>query len=406
MLSLFPVLPFKLTSLILIVWFLTAVLSSVYNLKSSFPWRKALLVSSPFILACLGYFLLDDSSRSLKAIERNLPFLIIPTGIFLNSSVLNFKTLSRWMIVFSVVVLFTALKGHLLTVDYIFDYVKGKQWEGRVWELFNEPSFHHHYRIKYAKFSGIHPTYSGIFIAISLLFLNQLFIQGWRKFTTTKRIGAVLVNLIAMFCLAMVTARTPVLALLFTSIIQFGKTLGLKKSLVIIPITIVTLLASLYLLVPSFKQKINEIEVKSIQVPTEENNNSFNIRKGILSCSIEVLKGSWLTGIGAGGSYMALNECYNGLEFETYKKEKFNTHNQYLDYWISYGLVGFTLLVLLLLSTAKFSFKQGVTVGWLIVLVFTITMLTENVLSRYYGVLPFAFIMSFINLKIKELEIG
>ena len=310
------------------------------------------------------------------------------------------------MVLFLVGVLFLALKGHLLTIDYVFDYVKGKKWEGRVWELFNEPSFHHHYRIEYAKFSGVHPTYSGIFIAIALLFLNQLFINSWTNLSGLKRLGALLVNLVGVFCLAMVTARTPVLALLIGSVIQFGRVLGFKKAVLFIPLSIIILFGGLFFLVPSFKQKINEIQLTNVQVPTEENNNSFNIRTGILSCSMEVLKNNWLTGLGAGGSYDALNACYKNLDFETYQNEKFNTHNQYLDYWICFGLLGVGLLVWLLVSTIGFSFNNSFSVGWIIVLVFAITMLTENVLSRYYGVLPFAFLMSFINLKINDLEVG
>lgn len=404
--AVFPLIPIQLTSVIGVVWFLISIYTSFQNFEKPFQWKKFILLASPFLLACLGFLFLDSSARSLKGIERNAMFLLIPLGFLLNESVFNKKLLFKWMSVFFAVVLFASLKGHILTINFVLDFAKEQGYEGRIWDLYNQPFFHHHYRVEYASNSGIHPTYSGILITISMLFFNQHFIKNWKGYLPKHKLGIGLINLIGVFCLAMVTARTPLLGFVVGSGIQIINLVGWKKSLLYLPLAGVGLFGLLYFAVPSFKQKVNEIEFSNVKEATVDNNNSFNIRTGILNCSMELLSKNWLFGLGVGGTYDGLNKCYEGLEFETYRKEKFNTHNQYLDYWISYGLIGLISLLLLIGNSIYSAIKGGFNGVWIIVLVFAISMLTENVLSRYYGVLPFVIIISFVSLKNKESKVG
>lgn len=137
-------------------------------------------------------------------------------------------------------------------------------------------------------------------------------------------------------------------------------------------------------------------------LPSHDNNDSFNVRTGIFLCSLEGIQSNWLLGFGAGNGQEFLNNCYSKFESVLYLENKFNTHNQYLDYWLNYGIVGLISLILFLFTSWYKSYQSKFLLGSLFVIFIAILMLTENILSRQDGILCALFFMSLINFVINE----
>ncbi|WP_350286767.1 O-antigen ligase family protein [uncultured Croceitalea sp.] len=118
-------------------------------------------------------------------------------------------------------------------------------------------------------------------------------------------------------------------------------------------------------------------------------------RLHIWKTSIETLKGNWLFGSGTGDIDDEMYEAYKKLNKTYFLKYPANTHNQYLDYFIRYGILGFLIIIL---SFGFYFFmaikhNQHVYLGFLVLV--AMCCLTENILNRQFGIVFFFFFNSF-----------
>ncbi|WP_169336916.1 O-antigen ligase family protein [Eudoraea adriatica] len=126
-------------------------------------------------------------------------------------------------------------------------------------------------------------------------------------------------------------------------------------------------------------------------IPMEE---GVDKRIYIYDCSINLIKKEILFGYGVGNVQQKLNDCYQEknyvvTEFRSLGSE-INTHNYYFHMWLSAGL--FALLFLLYMFGHNFyiALKLKNFTFLFFLLMFSLSLLTENVLVRMYGVFLFA----------------
>jgi O-antigen ligase len=132
--------------------------------------------------------------------------------------------------------------------------------------------------------------------------------------------------------------------------------------------------------------------------------NSSNVRNGIFYCDFKLIQSSPLLGIGIGDIQDSLNSCYKeDLSSEIYKWHTYNSHNQYIYFWISTGILGLMSIVFLILKTFAFSLKEKNKLLFLITCLIAITFFTENLLERSDGLIFYSFFtgLLFFN-KLKE----
>jgi O-antigen ligase len=133
-------------------------------------------------------------------------------------------------------------------------------------------------------------------------------------------------------------------------------------------------------------------------------NNSTSIRYFILKCSVNLALESPLLGYGLGDVQQELDTCYilNGVQLPT---GKYNSHNQYLFIWLSNGLFGLVLFCLYLIYIFSLAKKNKDYFLLSVLLLFMVSFLFENVLSRQSGVVLFSFLINLFilkNLKLNE----
>ncbi|MCB0481736.1 MAG: O-antigen ligase family protein, partial [Flavobacteriales bacterium] len=73
--------------------------------------------------------------------------------------------------------------------------------------------------------------------------------------------------------------------------------------------------------------------------------NSAAQRFEFWKAAVHVLKKHWIIGVGTGDTYDEMKKAYQELESNLSDNYRLKPHNQYLTYWITYGILGFLLLI-------------------------------------------------------------
>jgi len=123
-----------------------------------------------------------------------------------------------------------------------------------------------------------------------------------------------------------------------------------------------------------------------------------DLRNDIWKCGWDVSKTNLLMGIGVGDQEYNLLECYENNSGDIYKKAfeyKLNSHNQYLSFMISGGLLCLIAFLYLLFNNLKIAVKNNDLLFLAFLVLITVNFLFENILDRVYGVFFFAFFNSF-----------
>ena len=104
-----------------------------------------------------------------------------------------------------------------------------------------------------------------------------------------------------------------------------------------------------------------------------------------------LLKDHWLMGAGTGDIKDVLMEGYEKNNFQYGLKHKLNPHNEFLQIWISVGIIGFLIYLLALLFPIwRFFFLPEFCLSLFPIIIFLYS-LTESVLENQYGILFFTF---------------
>ncbi|WP_128548056.1 O-antigen ligase family protein [Larkinella soli] len=342
------------------------------------PYGWALLLGSVFLLYAAWLPFSPDEFRQnlLFKLEKRASLFIMPFALlFLNPQ--TRKTLSRELIYFVYGCLGACLVGNLC---YLLKF--GRHPGG--------PDSHVQYRLYFEEILDIHPTYMGIYLCFSAAILLMTpagvpSLKGWK-------LGAVLFPLF-IFLMALMP-KAPVIALVVV-LAYYGWTFRLQRKVWAPIVGVLVLAVSVACVsIPFSGQRISEIS--SLLHPSENPaTNSIQMRQMIWEIDLRLLADHWLTGVGPSNldrmlaaQYELYSRLYN-FPFQTY-----NTHNEYLNLWLSFGLCG--LLLFLAVLTVQFvramRWQNRLYVSLLLIL--SITFFTENVLARQQGIVFYAFFSS------------
>lgn len=126
---------------------------------------------------------------------------------------------------------------------------------------------------------------------------------------------------------------------------------------------------------------------------TEDQWNGANIRLAIWKCATQVCERHFWTGVPVGDKKDSLIQSYKDVGFTFAATSRRNTHNNYLEAWLSYGAVGAVLFIVGFVA-APLARARGL--GRIIVALFAIAMITETYLDRSVGCVLLCFWISFL----------
>lgn len=400
-LACFPLLNMKIANGTVIVLFIFSVLFASNNHKK---WTAngitnlAFLIM-PFIYILIHCLLIDQSKEAHFYLEKSLSLGVFPIIFFLLP--LDKKKFDLMFKIWTGCSILVSVWGLCNTMALLNANVGINKFWQSYREMFNDPSFSHLLRSNFENFTKIHPTYASMFLGIGFIYIFNLIII--QKISNKKYLLFYVFILVMIFGLQLiVAARTPLIATLLITIGIYTIHNRKNKKIYLFHALATIIVTSLVILVPSINSRFKEVNLNNTYTPNVNNQNSLNIRAGIYKCSFEIIKNNCVLGVGPGKLQTKLNECYFGISKEVYERQNYNTHNQILDYWAAMGVLAPILLILFfgrIIINFHDSANNYLILG--LIFLFLICMLTENILNRQNGVIPFALFMSFLGLQNK-----
>lgn len=222
----------------------------------------------------------------------------------------------------------------------------------------------------FAETNWIDLAYIPLFIVISLiiLFYTDINIHGYAKI-----ILAVMLNICLIFIgnIFFLVAGILVSA---SAIIVKGSRMQSR-----ITVMVIVLLGALVLYKGA---EINEyIESKNTYGDTPENKTAQWL------CVLEVVKGKEFVGVGYGEKRNLLIECYDDKDMTRAEEKAFNSHNEYLDAFLTLGYLGVIALMLYFIHAMFLAYDSKQTALLLIIMLIALFALNENIFTRQKGVM-------------------
>ena len=243
-----------------------------------------------------------------------------------------------------------------------------------------------------------HTTFQGLWIVFALLIIIRKYIESKSKIFI--KVNLTLLFLILFSWLLLLSTRVPLfsffIALIGALIVTRNYPL---KFYIFTTISLLLIGISSYNAIPSFKIRIDEVLNTKFELPSNGNNietyNSTNVRNGVYFCSLDLIYNNFLFGVGIGDMQDKLNSCYNSkIGAKIYTWKNYNSHNQFLFFLISTGIIGFILFSISILNQFKIAIKYSSFEYFYFLILVVLISLSENILSRSDGVLFFSFFNS------------
>lgn len=298
-------------------------------------------------------------------LERKAGMFFIPIGILIIGRVSEYKPFEQLLWFVWACVLWLIIINVILLSTYDVSQLN-----------------HVRYRDAFESIGHIHPTYMGMYIGFSLciLLFSEHELPTWLN---------ALAQLVLILFLALIAPKISLVFVLFLYIyvIGWGSALSLKSKIITL-ITMGIFLCGLFYLVPFFHQRIQELVDFLGNKHVPNTSNSLDYRQLILDVDFNLLKEHWLFGVGPGRLAAQLNQAFDYSSFLIgIPVGRYNTHNEFINQWLSFGLVGFLYFVGFWALHIIQSRRQESLLYSFLILLLILTCLTENILSRQHGVL-------------------
>lgn len=346
-----------------------------------------------FLLSLFSLAYTCNFGNGLKMIEKTLSFaiffLFVPT---LSISKEQINKVLNLFVAGSLIVLLI-----FLTVAFYHVLNTGSFIIFNPENLVNENYFFYH---RLTKPFDIHAVYFGMYLVFSSCILLNDF--------QNKNRNVKIIRLIALVILAIgiyLMQSFAVLSVYFTVLLFFLINLNKRK----INFKRIALLALIILLPATIfyqKAKVFNGEVFEYNIEEDVHStdwNSLNIRLAKWECAIEVFKeNNLLFGSGVGCTQEKLDEMYLKKNFNIGIAKRFNTHNQYLHYLVTLGILGFAAYLIFLGAAFYRSLVSNNFLLFSLIAIIAICSVTENIFGLNKGIVFFASIYYLVLLKYEK----
>jgi O-antigen ligase len=415
LLGCFPILTFGMRSVITIIWSVLGVFiflkkQGEYKLQKDI-WMFVL----PFLIMLLSLSYSSNIDYGLATLVKMISLIIFPIILYLNRDFFSKKQISKVFYFFSFSLLILIIYQAtviLLNYNFITGNITIQEIKSNGFKYLSEISSDKVDQIKIRRFrnfiikiSNTHTTYQGLWICFGVFFLSLELKKDKRKLFLFLNVLTISILSIWFY---MVAARITFLAF-SVSVVSFIFVFSefSKRIKILISLLLSSFFIAFLFLSNPISTRVKEYYKTGFSLLDKKTKstkfNSSNVRNGIYYCDFKLIQNSPILGIGIGDIQDSLNSCFKkDLSSDIYKWHTYNSHNQYIYFWISTGILGLISIVFLILKTFAFSLKEKNKLLFLITCLIAITFFTENLLERSDGLMFYSFftgILFFNNLK-------
>jgi O-antigen ligase len=390
LISVFPILGLKKSVFTIIIWALFSIFiifsEKTYKTISKKDGINLLVFTSYYFAFIISFFFIDDRILAVRFLEKNIAFLLFPLFMIVNKEFISPDTLKK--------ALYSFIFSNVILSSYVWIIIISKGYgEMMAADNYYNPMI----RNVFSDVSGIHLPYLGIlFVFSSLLLLKDILFS--EKTVSILNGARLLAISLLVFSVVTFAARLALFSFLLASlflIFKMAKTISVR----IVFISGFFLLLLAIFIVPSSRKRVDDVLNTKLVLPNKNQSSSeVNFRYGIYHCASSILKENWITGVGPGNVQKKLDECYSGYTYKNYDDYhhiEYNSHNQYLDICLKYGIFGLICFLVFLF----WGINNKDLIYHVFLFIILIGLVTENLFDRQIGVVFFTFFNSlfFIN---------
>jgi O-antigen ligase len=235
--------------------------------------------------------------------------------------------------------------------------------------------------------SIMHPTYFSLYLNAALLFVFHEMLLSSHRRTIWMGAAFMIVFLVMIVLLSARTAEATAFISLLVMIVLYWKQKGSYR-----------FIYPLLLYSNRFSQV--EVAVKNTEPVIASSYNSTTGRIEIWKETISILPQYWMIGTGTGDVKDILNTTYHENNFSYGYEKSLNTHNQYLQSFLTLGIIGLLLFVLAI-AIPWFMRNNYHPLLLMLLFIFALNCLTESMLEAQRGAIFFALMISIFGRKIE-----
>jgi O-antigen ligase len=339
----------------------------------SFFRQSVLVLTSPFFWVQAAFFALTlfsvlwstNQAEAWIEVQSKLPFLFFPLFLHPHNPVLkrSFSGMLRLFFLFGILISVLCLLQVICTnpLSLVFDFLSYE-------------------RLSFV--SGLQPIYLSYYLIFSIL--SGYFL--WKSNPHLQK-WLYLSGIVFLFVMVvLLSSRTEVIVLCILSLTALLDNFKKQKIWFLgSAMGLLSLVAAIILISPTNRQRFSEmLDFQSTYKENKWGGRDLRITKWrfTLEASRENL---WL-GTGAGDYWNSMEAVYQKHRFEIGLKEKFNSHNQYLQTLLTLGIPGLCIMLVFFFSMLRRAKESGNMLLLAAALTIALSMITESLWERQAGV--------------------
>lgn len=424
LLAAFPILPFGVRSLIIITWAILGVYNSILSRGETqkTKWKRLMffIAAIPFLTLCVSLLYTEHTRQGLDKILQTSGMLVFPLVLYLSdsSNIFLAKKYFKKAFIYSTLTLvcYLSIKS-ILNYDYLLSGLFREEIISNGLSNLKEIPSDLSQRIIARRFrnfiqdiSGTQATYLASWIVFAaFLILKELISIAKNKYnvkTAAMLIGALVLLVIWS---VMIASRAPLIGGVIGSILSVFLFDVKRKFKAAILAALIIFVVLIYNSKSNLKSRITEVFNTEWKLPKNKNGvksfNATNVRYGIYYCAYKVALTGGFWGVGVGDVEKKLNECFEDeLDAKIYSWRNYNSHNQYLFFLLSSGLLGFASYIGFLVFGFFIAIRNDHSEYFFLMMLLGVTSLTENVLVRSDGIMFFIFFNAIYLFDLKKVK--
>jgi O-antigen ligase len=355
---------------------------------NSLRGRLVVLFSLLYLLVIIGSFYSENMKEALFKLQQKPTYLIFPL-VFGTTRVLTPGVVRNSIFSF----VFATLTACLFCIGY------------GVYAYFFYKTTNYLTGYSMVTLKNMHPVIMGLCCILSVIFILENWYQERYKHMQTSYWKL----LIAFFLIAfvfLVGNRSNLICLAGVLVFYAFRLMPKWKHRLMFFSLFILLFVVSFLINPFLRKQFVDLvdfsKEKTVQLDSRQTVTTKyggkSLRVAIWRCAADIIEEHWLTGVGTGDVFAALENAYRRRQFTAAEGHReYNAHNQYMQETISYGIAGGLLLVALVVIPFMLPINPEVRTPYLLFLsVFAFVCLTECLLELNKGIIWYSFFNSFL----------
>jgi len=362
----------------------------IQRIKNSISKNNIILFSFQiifFLIIVAGYFISDNKEYASELIIKKLSFLIFPVLFLFSGNLFKIKK-EAFLKVF---VLGNIVASVICILHFFYASISYKSGNF-IFFPYDEVG---NTLYTYTKFSFFHhPAYFSMYLVFSIAILFYLK-NNTDFFRPPKRINLFYVIIIFnVFMIILLSSRAGMISLFLLFLWEVFIYINNHKRLIVRVSSLIVVLVSIIVLSQNNRVQRFYNEVSGIY-EDGKNSDYYPTRLVLWEAATYVAYEDFWIGAGTGDAIDELAKKVETIHIRADKIKGFNAHNQFLDTFMSSGILGFLVLLSIIILSLAIAIKTKNKLFLIFILLISFNFLFESMLNTIAGIVFFVYFLNY-----------